>query len=305
MWRGMPFLLLAAGAALLPCLAPAWVAPAPVVLIYILAGAAASLEIGCAGLPDFAIAAWFFSGAWCTAAMMHALVIPFWACVPLCAAAIAIIAVMITSPLLRLPREVFAMATLAIAVIVPGVLAHQKLFIASPIAIPAANVAELYGVLIAALLLAGAVAVSVEQSPLALALRAGAQDPILCASIGLNTRRYKLLAVAISACTAATAGCMLPALHASPSPADAAFGVIATIFAIAMVAGRRMSGAVMPAIIIAGMPQFFPALSGYRMVLAGAVILCCAVGRIMSPNRRGNTTLESFNFAQPTGAGAE
>lgn len=305
MRRGVPFLLVAAGAALLPSLAPAWIAAAPVVLIYILAGAAASLELGWAGLPDFAIAAWFFSGAWCAAAIMHILALPFWACLALDAAAITVTALVVTSPLLRLRREVFAMATLAIALIVPGVLANQKLFAVPPIAIPAADVAELYGALIVALLLAGAFAVSIEQSPLGLALRAGAEDGTMCGSIGLNTRRSKLLTVAISACVAATAGCMLPALQGSLNPAFDGFGIIASIFAIAIIAGRRMSGAVMPALIIAGLPQLFPALSEYRVVLAGGAILCCVAWRVMSPKRGGDTVVESFHLAQPTGAAAE
>lgn len=305
MWRGAPFLLVAAGAALLPSLAPLWIAPASVVLIFILVGAAASLELGWAGLPDFGNAAWLFAGAWCTAAIMHALALPFWACVPLSATAITIIALTITSPLLRLPQEVFAIATLAIALIVPGVLAHQKLFTVPPTAVPAADMTELYDVLIAGLLFAGAVAVSIGQSPLGLALRAGAEDGVVCASIGLSTRQYRLLVVAISACTAATAGSMLPALQEAFNPANGGFGSIATIFAIAIIAGRRMSGAVIPAIIIAGIPQFFPALSDYRVVLASAAILCCAAWRVMTPHGRGDAVVEGFNFAQPTEAGAE
>ncbi len=305
MGRAMPFLLVAAGAALLPSVAPAWVAPAPVVLIYMLVGAAASLELGWAGLPDFAIAAWFFAGTWCTAVMMHFLAFPFWACVALSALAITFVASAITSPLLRLPREVFAMATLAIALIVPGVIAHQKLLAVTPAAVPAGDAAELYGVLIAALLIAGAIAVSIEQSPLGLALRAGAEDGVVCGSIGLNTRRCRLLVAAITACTAAAAGSMLPALQAGFAPAFDGFGVIASIFAIAMIAGRRMSGAVMPAFIIAGIPQFFPALSEYRVLLAGAAILGWVAWRLLSPKRGGNSVLDALNLTQPTGAGAE
>lgn len=305
MWRATPFLLVAAGAALLPSLASAWIGPASVVLIFILVGAAASLELGWAGLPDFANAAWFFAGAWCTPAIMHALALPFWACVALSATAITVIALAITSPLLRLPREIFSISTLAIALIVPRVLIHQKLVTVTAIPIPAANVAELYDVLIAGLLFTGAAAVSIGQSPLGLVLRAGAEDAVVCGSIGLNTRRYRLLAVAISACTAATAGSMLPALQATPNPAVDGFGIIATIFATAIIAGRRMSGAVMPALIIAGIPQFFPPLSDYRVVLAGAAILCCAAWRVIAPNDRVETVVETFNLPQPTGAGAE
>lgn len=305
MWRGLPFLLVAAGAVLLPSLVPAWIAVALVVLIYILVGAAASLEVGWAGLPDFAIAAWFFSGAWCTAAIMHKLALPFWACVPLGAAAITVIALVVTSPLLRLRPEVFAMATVAIALIVPGVLTNQKFFVVPPVAIPAADVAELSGVLIVALLLAGAFAVFIEQSPLGFALRAGAEDATVCGSIGLNTHRSKLLTVAISACSAAMAGSMLPALQGTLNPAFDGFGTVASIFAIALIAGRRMSGAVTPALIIAGLPEFFPALSEYRVVLAGGVILCCVAWRVMSPQRGGSSVLEIFNLAQPTGTGAE
>lgn len=305
MSRAMLFLLVAAGAGLLPSLAPAWIGSASVVVIFILVGAAASLELGWAGLPDFANAAWFFAGAWSMPAIMHALALPLWACVPLSATAITVIALAIISPLLRLPREVFAISTLAIALIVPGVLIHQKLFTVPAITSPAANAAELYDVLIAGLLLAGAAAVSIGQSPLGLALRAGAEDAVVCGSIGLNTRRYRLLVVAISACTAAMAGSMLPALQATPNPAFDGFGTIATIFAISIIAGRRMSGAVMPALMIAGIPQFFPPLSDYRVVLAGAAILCCAAWRVLAPKDRGDTVVESFNLAQPTGAGAE
>lgn len=305
MWRGVPFLLVAAGAALLPSLAPALTAVAPVVLIYMLVGAAASLEFGWAGLPDFAIAAWFFAGTCCVAPITHILGLPFWACVPLGAAAITIIALVITAPLLRLSRETFAMATLAIALILPGVLAHQKLLAVPPIAIPVADVAQLYDVLIAALLLAGAFAVSIEHSPLGLALRGGAEDGTICGSIGLNARRCKLLVVAIAACTAAMAGCILPALQGGLNPASDGFGAVASIFAIAIIAGRRMSGAVVPALIIAGLPQCFPAFAGYRVILAGAVILCCVAWRLMSLKRGGNIALETFNIVQPTGAGAE
>jgi branched-chain amino acid transport system permease protein len=303
MWRAMPFLLVAAGAALLPSLAPAWVGPAPVVLIYVLVGAAASLELGWAGLPDFAIAAWFFAGAWCTAAMMHNLALPFWACVPLSALAITVVASAIMSPLLRLPREVLAMATLAIALIVPDIAAHQKLLTVSVAAIPAGDATELFGVLIGALLLAGAIAVSLERSPLGIALRAAAEDGIICGSIGLNTHRCRLLVVAISACTAGAAGSM--ALQAGFTPATDGFGTIASIFAIAIIAGRQMSGVVMPAFIISGIPQFFPALSEYQVLVAGAAILWCGAWRLMSRKRGGNSVIETLNLARPTGAGAE
>jgi len=304
MLQGMPFLLVAAGAALVPSLAPAWNASAAVVLIYMLAGAAVSLELGWAGLPDFSIAAWFFAGAWCTAAIMHAVALPFWACAALAVGAVTVIALVITSPLLRLPREVFAMATLAIAMIVPGITAHQKFLAVTAVAIPAGDTAVLYDALIAILLVAGAIAMSIERSPLGLALRAGAEDRIVCNSIGLNTRRCRLLVVALSAAAAATAGCMLPAFQGAHDPA-VGFDAIASIFAIGMIAGRRMSGAAIAAFIIAGIPQFVPALSEYRVVLAGAAILCSAACRIMSADRGGNTVVEGFNLAQPTGAGAE
>jgi branched-chain amino acid transport system permease protein len=305
MWRGVPFLLVAAGAALLPSLAPAWTAPAPLVLIYMLVGAAASLELGWAGLPDFAIAAWFSAGALSATAIMHSFVLPFWAAVPLGAAAVTVIALTITSPLLRLPREVFAMTTLAIAIVVPAVLAHQKLLTVAPIALPAADAAEIYDVLIGLLLLAGIFAVSIEVSPLGLALRARVENGPVCGSIGLSTHRLRLFTVAISAGTAATAGCMLSGLQGTVSQASDGFGTIATIFGIAIIAGRRMSGAVMPALVIAGAPLVFPASADYRVALAGAAILFCALWRAMSPKRGGNTVLESFNLAQPSEVRAE
>lgn len=304
MWRSMPFLLVAAGSALLPSAAPASMVPAAVVLIFIIAGTAASLQFGWAGLPDFSIAAWFFAGGWGTAATMQVLPLPFWACVALSAAAITIVAVAITSPLLRLRSETFAMVTLAIAVIIPAIVSHQTFFTVRTVTVSAATLAETYDVLIAIVLLAGALAVLLERSPLGLALRAG-EDRILCGSIGLNIRRSKLLVVAMSASTAATAGCMLPALQVNTNSAFAGFDTIAAILAIAMIAGRRSSAAVMAALIIAGIPQFVPALSDYRLLLAGAAIFTCAAWRVFSPNRGGNTPIDSLKLTQMMEAGAE
>lgn len=304
MTRGIPFLLAAAGAALLPSLAPDWIGPASVVLIYVLAGSAASLELGWAGLPDFAVASWFSAGACCTALLMRQFALPLWACIPVCAVAAAVIAPAIATHLLRLRREVFAIATLGVALIVPTVLAQQNLLVVRPIAVPAGDAAQAYDILIAMLLLAGAAAIAIGKSPLGLALRASAEDEIACRNIGLNTRYCKLVVVAISACTAAVAGSLLLVLQGSFNPADAGPGAIATIFAIAIVAGRRVSGAVLPALIIAGIPQLFPAMAEYRVILAGAAMLCCAVWRVTAPAIGGNRS-ESLDFAQAMKAWTE
>ena len=113
--RVLMVVVLTGAGVLLPYFAPTLTGAVSVVLVFVMLAVGLNLELGLAGLPDFAFAGYCAFGACCYALLTRAFALPFWLCLPAAGALAAATALLIASPLLRLKREVFAMVTLGFA----------------------------------------------------------------------------------------------------------------------------------------------------------------------------------------------
>lgn len=297
-----PLLLIFAAAGLTPVFAPGLTAPAFAVLTYALLGMAANFEFAWAGLPDFSLVIWFALGAVASQALASRSGLPVWAALPFCAAAAAVAAFAVVSNLLVLRRELIAMVTLAAASLVSPVLTAFPALLHGAAA-PLTGNGVSYYLLTAISVLAGAGFAGMRASPFAHRLGAIRDDEAASLGAGLNAEHDRAAVAAISAALAAAAGCLWPAQF-SLAPENFGFGAAAGIFAIAVIAGRQISGVIVPAILIGGIPQLVPALSPYRALIAGAAILAWFALRRFRPWRRA-AAADGWNLFPAAETGAE
>ena len=299
MLRVLIFLAMAAGSILLPYFAPSMTGPASAVLVFVMLAAGLNLELGLAGLPDFALAAYCAIGAYCDALLTREFGWPFWTCLPVAGILAAAIALLLTSPLLRLKREAFAMITLGFAAVFQIVLVHGTGVVHSgTLSLSSASAGSFhYYVVLAAVMITGAVSWLMRSSPLGLALRAAREDELACLSIGLAIRSCQQIVVAFTALAAGLAGCLLAAGQGFVKPGDFDFGMTASLFAIVVLGGKRTQlGIVCAATVVAGIPQIFPAASEFRLAVCGACLMFWPVVRTVLRSRPARRDKGAWKF---------
>lgn len=295
-------------AAIVPRYAPDLAGSESVILVFVLLGTGFALEIGLAGVPDFAFPTYFAAGAYCLALMSRQTALPCWACLPVCGAFGGAIALAIASPLVRRTMPAFAIVTFAFSAVVQIVLKQWNAVTGGPAGLrfqPAAD-HQLYSyVLIAIVLLAGAVAWRLRRSPVATALRAAREDEVACRSIGINPAALKLTIIAIAAVMAAVAGALYAAGQGAVRPGDFDLPTTATLFALILLGGTKTQlRLVIATLLVIGGPLALPPLAEYRLLLFGVAISVWPLLRKWAPLRPYVTDDVVPVFA-PVEAGAE
>ena len=300
--------VVASGGILLPYLLPEWSGAASSVLIYVTLAQAMESELGVAGVPDLAIAAYCATGTCYDALLTRQFGLPFWACLPLACTLTGAIALLLASPLLRARREFFAMMTLGFSAIVQIALGQITKIVPGVavlnLATPNPGVSNYYAALTAAI---AAIAVfwCVRRSPIGLALRAGCEDEAGCCSIGVDLRPCKQMVIAISAMIAGAVGCLLAAGQNGIQPTDFDFGMTAGVFAIVILGLQTPLGIFASGVAIAGAPQLFPEIYPYRLIGCGAVVILWVAARAVWISRAAAAAREEWNFGSIIEAPAE
>ncbi len=216
-------------------------------LVYVIATMGLNLTIGYAGQKSLGHAAFFGIGAYTVAILMKAGV-SFWLGLPLAMAGCFAIGLALGFPALRVQALYLAFATLGFNTAVWLVMRNEEwltggTFGINGIARPSVfglsldkPLAYYYFVLVTTLVLA-ALQWKLLSSPWGKAFTALRDNPIRAESLGVDTRRYTLLAFAIGASYAGAAGALFASLVEFIEPAPFTVGASIMMYLMVVVGG--------------------------------------------------------------------
>ncbi|PWC56982.1 branched-chain amino acid ABC transporter ATP-binding protein/permease [Azospirillum sp. TSO22-1] len=257
--------------------------------VYALAATGFQLVFGLAGALSLAHGAFFGVGAYATGILGSQLGWSFPATFPVSLALPVLLALLVGLPVLRLESHYFALATLGIAQVVlllavntpdltgganglagvPGIAAFGATL---PRGLPLA--AAVWAIVA----LGGLLAWRLARGRWGRALTLLRDDPLAAAALGLDVGRLRLQAFALSALYAGAAGALAVHTQRVVSPEVLEFPVMVSILTIAVVGGRgRVAGAVLGALLLIHLPEWFRFLERSYLILYGGALLAAIV----------------------------
>jgi branched-chain amino acid transport system permease protein len=244
-----------------------------------------NLFIGYAGQISLGHAAFFGLGAYGSAVLTTAGGVPPLAAMCLAATGVALTALLVGVPTLRLSGHYLAMATLGFNVVVHHLLVQWDRVTGGPsglAGIPPFGVAGvtfqgetqqhylLWGAALAALTLA----INFVRSGVGRGLAALAEDEVAAAAVGVDVRRGKIAVFTISAVFASVGGSLFAHYMGTITPDT--FGIFASIdFVIMVVIGGMGSlwGSLAGAAFVTVLPHLLGPLEEYKDILHGLIVV--------------------------------
>ena len=244
-----------------------------------------NLFIGYAGQISLGHAAFFGLGAYGSAILSTAYGMPPSIAMPLTAVGVALTALIIGVPTLRLSGHYLAMATLGFNIVVHHILVHWDQVTGGPsglTGIPSFGVVgvTLHGetqqhyLLWAAAMVALTLSVNFVRSGLGRGLAALAEDEVAAAAMGVDVRRGKIAVFTISAAFASVGGSLFAHYMGTITPDT--FGIFASIdFVIMVVVGGLGSlwGSLAGAAFVTILPHLLGPLEDYKDILYGLIVV--------------------------------
>lgn len=262
-------------------------------LMFVILGLGLNIVIGYGGLLHLGYAAFYAMGAYNYALMYLYWGMQFWLALPLGAVSGALFGILIGFPVLRLRGDYLAIVTLAFGEIMRLLLLNLSDFTkgAEGIAqIPRAafiralslQEATNYLFYICAVLVVFSIFIirRLENSRIGRALEAMREDEIAAQSMGINLTRNKLITFALGAFWAGLAGVILAAKTTYINPGS--FTLLESVMIlVAVVLGGMGSipGVILGALLVTLIPEYFRALSDYRMLMFGVVLVIMPIFR--------------------------
>lgn len=243
-----------------------------------------NLLIGYAGQISLGHAGFFGLGAYGSAILATRYGVPPALAIPITTVGVALLALLVGRPILRLKGHYLAMATLGLGIIISIMIVTEDKFTGGPdgMSVPALNLFGLvvagervwYGVIAAALLIAAALALNLIESPVGRALRALNGSEVGARVSGIDATRVKVGVFVLSAGFAAFAGSLMAHYSGFITPGKASF--FHSIELVAMVVFGGMSsvfGAIIGATALTLLPQLLTVLKEFEIVVFGGVMV--------------------------------
>lgn len=254
--------------------------------IYALAAIGWQVIFGCGGALSLAHGAFFGLGAYATALLAIHAGVDTVVTLPAAIGVAMALAALVALPVLRLTSHYFALATLGISQVVLLAAIHYQEITggANGLAgIPGVRLAgwdvprglALTGVVWALVALGGFLASRLERGRFGLALEAMAAQPLVARCLGLDPGRLRLAAFLLSAGYAGAAGALSVHTQRVVSPEVLEFPVMVAVLTMVLVGGRqRVSGAILGALLLTHIPEWFRFLErGYLLFYGVALLL--------------------------------
>jgi branched-chain amino acid transport system permease protein len=247
-----------------------------------------NLLIGYAGQISLGHAGFFALGGYGSAILAARYAVPPWLSLPLACAAVALLALLIGRPTLRLKGHTLAMATLGLGIIVSIVINTEDRFTGGPdgMTVPplvlfgwtVAGEHTWYWIAGAVLLVTVWLAFNLIESPSGRALRALHGSEVAAQTLGIDSGRTKLQVFVLSALVAAVAGALMAHYAGFITTAKASF-MHSVELVIMVVFGGMASifGDVVGAVVLTTLPQLLTVLKDYEMMVFGAVLMATMV----------------------------
>ncbi len=263
-------------------------------LMYVVLGLGLNIVVGLAGLLDLGFVAFYAVGAYSYALLNYHFQLGFWIVLPIGGFFAALFGIILGFPVLRLRGDYLAIVTLGFGEIIRLVLENWSSFSMGPSGI--SNIPRpgffgiqlglndaityLYYLMIIAVIGTIFVVNRLQDSRLGRAWIALREDEIACQAMGIDKRKTKLVAFSLGAFWAGLMGVVFAAKTTFINPASFTFLESAIILSIVVLGGMgSIVGVIIGALILILMPEYLRALSEYRMLAFGAVMVMMMVFR--------------------------
>jgi branched-chain amino acid transport system permease protein len=261
-------------------------------LIYVMLGLGLNIVIGLAGLLDLGYVAFFAVGAYAYALLNLHFGMTFWMVLPLGGLLGAIMGIILGYPVLRLRGDYLAIVTLGFGEIIRLVLENWNEFSKGPSGI--ANIPKpdlfgfdltlqqhaiyLYYIIVALVIFTIFVINRLQDSRIGRAWIALKDDEIACQAMGIDKAGTKLRAFALGATWAGMAGVVFAAKTTFVNPASFTIWESVIILCTVVLGGMgSIAGVICGALMLILLPEYLRAVSEYRMIVFGAVLVLMMV----------------------------
>ena len=263
-------------------------------LMYVVLGLGLNIVVGLAGLLDLGYVAFYAVGAYTYALLYHFFGLGFWVALPVGGLLAATFGVLLGIPVLRLRGDYLAIVTLGFGEIIRLILENWGEFSQGPSGVSniprpsffgiemSLDVALLYTYYLMLLFVFVTIFFvnRLQNSRLGRAWIALREDEIACQAMGIDKMKTKLVAFALGAFWAGIVGVIFAAKTTFISPRSFTFIESAIILSIVVLGGMgSIIGVIIGAMILILLPEYLRALSEYRMLAFGAILVCMMVFR--------------------------
>jgi branched-chain amino acid transport system permease protein len=276
--------------------------------IYVLLGLGLNIIVGFSGQLVLGYVAFFAIGAYSfalvTAPEPHNLQWNFWIALLVAVVASALSGILIGLPIMRLRGDYLAIVTLGFGEIIRILLKSDWLkdFTLGPRGVRDIAGPTLFGksfssdvdymyLIILAVLLSIFSARRWQESHVGRAWLAISQDETVAQATGVDTYKYKLLALALGAAFAGLGGALFASRNQFTGPEDHALMVSINVLCLVIVGGMgSIPGVILGAFTLKGLPEILRELESYRMLVFGALLVVMMIIRPegLWPSRRPN-----------------
>ncbi len=244
-----------------------------------------NLFVGYAGQISLGHAAFFGLGAYGSAILTTAFAMPPLAAMVLTAVGVALTALLLGVPTLRLTGHYLAMATLGFNIVVHNLFVQWDRVTGGPsglTGIPPFSVlgvafpgeVRAYYLLWGAVMIALTLCLNLVRSGVGRGLAALAEDEVSAAAMGVNVRRGKIVVFTVSAVFASVAGSLFAHYLGTITPDT--FGIFASIDLLLMVVIGGMGslwGSLAGAAFITVLPHLLGPLEAYKEIIHGLILV--------------------------------
>ena len=263
-------------------------------LMYVVLGLGLNIVVGVAGLLDLGYVAFYAVGAYSYALLNLHFDLGFWAILPMGALLAAMFGIVLGFPVLRLRGDYLAIVTLGFGEIIRLVLENWSEFSQGPSGISNiprpgffgmemdlnSAIVYMYYLVVGLVIITIFVVNRLQDSRLGRAWIALREDEIACQAMGIDKTKTKLTAFALGATWAGIVGVIFAAKTTFINPASFTFLESAIILSIVVLGGMgSILGVIIGALILILLPEYLRALSEYRMLAFGAILVLMMVFR--------------------------
>ncbi len=277
-------------------------------LMYVVLGLGLNIVVGVAGLLDLGYVAFYAVGAYSYALLNLHFDLGFWLVLPLGGLLAAFLGILLGFPVLRLRGDYLAIVTLGFGEIIRLILENWSEFSQGPSGIAniprpglfgidisfGGGITYIYYLVLLLVIFTIFVVNRLQNSRLGRAWLALREDEIACQAMGIDKTKTKLIAFSLGAFWAGLVGVIFAAKTTFVNPASFTFLESAIILSIVVLGGMgSIVGVIIGALILILLPEYLRALSEYRMLAFGAVLV---IMMVFKPNGIVSTVRRSYRF---------
>jgi branched-chain amino acid transport system permease protein len=263
-------------------------------LMYVVLGLGLNIVVGVAGLLDLGFVAFYAVGAYSYALLNIHFDLGFWVVLPIGAILAALFGILLGFPVLRLRGDYLAIVTLGFGEIIRLVLENWNEFSQGPSGISNIDRPSLFGfelslensiiyifyLMVVMVIFTIFIVNRLQNSRLGRAWIALKEDEIACQAMGIDKTKTKLTAFALGATWAGMMGVFFAAKTTFINPASFTFLESAIILSIVVLGGMgSIIGVILGAFVLILLPEYLRALSDYRMLAFGLIMVLMMVYR--------------------------